>query len=193
MHCPIELYGLSWLLMNDYQSSILFSGPYLILTLMALRKSHGNILAWTYRTTSTLVWMRRAGKIIANSWWILYFKLYYLLDIWICKRIISIVQEQYRLETTMQSKIRVYESGRAEQVIVCFGIMHAMVYGYSYSKINRIFQFLLGEEESFWFSIEFTLGIRSWFATRTSSGNRFPCYSWQFKCWKVRHWTEWFG
>jgi hypothetical protein len=49
----------------------------------------------------------------------------------------------------MQSKIRVYESGRAEQVIVCLGIMHAMVYGYSYSKINRIFQFLLGEEESF--------------------------------------------
>jgi hypothetical protein len=33
------------------------------------------------------------------------------------------VQEQYRLETTMQSKIRVYESGRAEQVIVCLGIM----------------------------------------------------------------------
>ncbi|KAM3747175.1 hypothetical protein ACB098_05G016500 [Castanea mollissima] len=61
-----------------------------MLTLKVLRRNHGNILAWIHQTSSILV--------IEESW-----KDY-------CRQL-----EQLRLESAMQSKIRVYESGRTEQ------------------------------------------------------------------------------
>ncbi|KAK1275453.1 hypothetical protein QJS04_geneDACA003736 [Acorus gramineus] len=74
--------------------TLLFPLTRLCLTLIstALRTSLGDILELIYLIFSTLVWMKTIGKIIASDW-----------------------HEQLRLEATMQSRIRVYESGRSEQ------------------------------------------------------------------------------
>lgn len=47
---------------------LIISGPYLMLTLIVLRRSHGNIRVLMHLISSTLDLMRIVGKIIANSW-----------------------------------------------------------------------------------------------------------------------------
>lgn len=115
----------------------IFSGQYLMLILILLMKNHGDVKGLIYLIFSTLKWMRISGKTILNNW--------YVEDLWLwdcewfatlllCFKLIHLcyMQEQLRLESTMKSKIHVYESGRSEKVAISFGTPFFLITGFIY-------------------------------------------------------------